>query len=164
MFTVFPAILLMKPSLPPILAAALLALPLATFAQELPIRATTKLHPDGSKTVVIVSPEKRTADETVSDASGKVVSKKQFVLDESGTALGAIYQDLKGNVRYKVKYTRDASGRVIQNTLLGKDGAYLGKRIFHYNTRGDVTQVDDYNANDVLIRPAVPAKPGKARR
>jgi len=128
------------------------------------IKATTKLWEDGSKSTTIVDPDQRTAEETVTNAKGKVLRKVTYLLDERNLALGAIHYDQKGSVHYKETYTRDAADHIVEAAYSGADGRALGKRIFVY--RGDkLSGVEDYDAQGNRIAPAQtsPARPDKHR-
>jgi hypothetical protein len=117
------------------------------------IRATTKLRADGSKSTTILDPDKRTAEETITDAKDKPMRKITYVLGERDLAIGAIFADGKGNVQYKVSYQRDAYGHVIESSFTSPDGRYLGKRVFVYGVGDTVAQVQDYDAKGQLITP-----------
>lgn len=139
----------------------LLAAPLVR-AQETygTIRATTKLREDGSKSTTIVDPEKRTAEETITDSGNKVLRKTTYLLGDHDLAVGAIFYNAKGVAIYQASYQRDAQGHVVESSFTSPDGRYLGKRLFVYGAKDAVSQVQDYDANGVLITSA--AKPGAA--
>ena len=110
------------------------------------IKATTKVWMDGSRSVTVVDPEQRTATETREDSQGHPLKKTVYLLDERNLAMGAIHYDLKGNIRYKESYRRDAADHIIETTFTSTDGRPLGKRIFYYS--GDkVSSVEDYDAS-----------------
>jgi hypothetical protein len=114
------------------------------------IRSTTKLRPDGSKSTTLLDPEKRTADETIVSQDGKVMQKITYLLGDGDLAVGAIFYDLKGNVKYKASYKRDGQGRVIESNFTSSDDRFLGKRKFIYGS-SDTARMEDYDANGVLI-------------
>ncbi len=137
----------------PVLLSALLFAAVTASAQESygTIKATTKLRADGSTSTTILDPEKRTAEETITDARGKLLKKITYVLGERDLAIGAIFSDAKGNVIYKASYQRDGVGRVVESAFTGPDGRYLGKRTFAFGAGDTVTRMEDYDANGVLI-------------
>jgi hypothetical protein len=107
---------------------------------------------DGGKITVEVIPDKRTVEQTVTDASGKVQEKTVCPLDDRNLAMGAVHYDAKGNVRYKEIFHRDASDRVTQINYTAADGKPLGHRVFNF--QGDkVVSKDDYDAQGNLIPP-----------
>ena len=130
------------------------------------IKATTKLRVDGTRATTIVDPEKRTAEETVTDSGGKLLKKTLFLLDDRNFANAAIHYDGKGNIRYKENYKRDGSDRISESILFSKDDAPLGRRVFQYDTRGRA-EIQDYDVNGNLIvrpQPVKPGRPDKKRR
>jgi hypothetical protein len=127
------------------------------------IRATTKLRPDGSSSTTIVDPEKRTAEETITDAGGKTQRKTTYLLGDRNFAVEAIFADAKGNIIYKAAYQRDGLGRVLESSFTGPDGKYLGKRLFTYGANDVVTRTEDYDAQNRLIVRPVPAGNPKRR-
>ncbi len=155
----------------PLLALILLfAAVVCSFGQGEPpgtIKATIKQRGDGSRSTTIVDPDQRTAEETITDMSGKVTRKTTFVLDERNLALGAIHYDAKGNIHYKESFRRDSADHVIEASFTSADGRSLGKRIFTY--QGDkVASVEDYDAQGIKIMPAAAAtsqgRPDKHKR
>lgn len=156
----------MKASIP-FLFVLLLAAPVARAQESYgTIKSTTKLRADGSTSTTLIDPEKRTAEETISDANGKPLKKITYLLGERDLAIGAIFADGKGNVIYKASYLRDAYGHVTESSFTAPDGRYLGKRIFTYGAGDKVTQVQDFDAQGRLISPPPTAsgKPAKKRR
>jgi hypothetical protein len=127
------------------------------------IKATTKLRPDGSRATTIVDPDKRTAEETVTDSGGHILKKTVFLLEERNFAHAAIHYDAKGSIRYKENYKRDGADRISESILFSKDDAPLGRRVFQYDTRGRA-EIQDYDASgNLIVRPQT-AKPVNKRR
>ncbi|MEQ1862192.1 MAG: hypothetical protein ABMA13_19930 [Chthoniobacteraceae bacterium] len=134
-------------------------------AQDAPVvRATTRVLADGSRATTITDLEERTATETVTDAGGKLMRKTIFTLDASGASTGAIHYDAKNNIRYKESYKRDGAGQISASYLYSKDDRLLGHRVFQYDGKGAVAQIDDYDAAGKLIPKAATPAPGKKRR
>lgn len=132
-------------------------------AQDAPVvRATTRVLADGSKATVITDREAQTATETVTDAGGRMMRKTLFTLDADGQSTGAIHYDAKSNVRYKEAYKRDHTGQIAASYLYSKDDKLLGHRVFLYGAKGEVIQIDDFDASGKLIPKATPA--AKKRR
>jgi hypothetical protein len=144
-------------------AALLLTFVIAAVAQDAPaVRATTRVLADGSHATTITDREARTATETITDAGGKVMRKTLFTLDEAGLSTGAIHYDAKNNVRYKEAYKRDSAGQIAASYLYSKDDQLLGHRTFVYGSKGEVLQIDDFDAKGKLIPKATPS--GKKKR
>jgi len=138
-----------------VLAGSLLASTLACAQEEYgTIKVTTKLRADGSKSTTITDPDKRTAEETITNAGGKVLQKITYLLGDRDLAVGAIFYDARGKVVYKVSYERDSVGHVTTSAFSAPDDRYLGKRVFVYGNGDNATQVIDYDANGQVITPA----------
>jgi hypothetical protein len=128
------------------------------------VKATTSILPDGSRKTNIVDPDKREAVETVTDAAGKLLRKTLFTLDERDLTTGAIHYDNKNAVRYKEAYKRDGADRISETYLYSPGDKLLGRRVFTYDGKGNVAQVDDYDAaGNLMAKPATPA-PGRGSR
>jgi len=131
------------------------------------IRATTRIHEDGTLSTTIVDPEKHTAEETWTDAGKppKVLKKTTYLLGDGDLAVGAIFYDAKSKIIYKASYTRDPAGHVTEAVFSSPDDQYLGKRVFVYGAGNTATQVIDYDARGQVITPAQPvARPGKSSK
>ena len=125
-----------------------------------PIKATTKLLPDGTKVTTISNPDQHTWVEIKSDASGKVIRKTTTMLGEGDRAIGTIYANGNGQVIYKAGYKHDSAGRIVESVFTGPDGNYLGKRLFFFES-SDKARVEDYDAKGVLIaRPTAVTRDG----
>lgn len=129
------------------------------------IKATTKLRADGSTSTTIVDPDKRTAEETITNANGKLQRKTTFLLGDRDLSIGAIFEDGKGKVIYKASYQRDAYGHVVESSFTGPDGQYLGKRIFVFGSGDTVVRIEDYDAKGQIIsKPAGAGVPPARKR
>ena len=129
------------------------------------VKATTRILPDGSRATNIVDPDKREAVETVTDAAGKVLRKTLFTLDERDLTTGAIHYDNKDAVRYKEAYKRDGADRIPETYLYSPADKLLGRRVFVYDGKGNVVQVDDYDsAGNLMVKPSTPAPSRGSRR
>lgn len=151
--------------IPALLFALLCAATLARAQENYgTVRSTTRLRPDGSKSTTTTDPEKRTAEEVVVDSKGKTVQKITYLLGDNDVSIGAIFYDLKGNVKYKASYKRDGQGRVVESSFTSPDDQFLGKRRFIYGS-GDSARVEDYDAKGTLItRPQAVARPAATPR
>ncbi len=126
------------------------------------VKATVSILPDGSRKTNTVNPDKREALETVTDANGRVLRKTWFSLDERDQTTGAVHYDAKGNVRYKEAFKRDATDRITATYLYSAADKLLGHRVFHYDGRGSIVQIDDFDAQGRPIPKATPT-PRKRR-
>lgn len=117
------------------------------------IKATTTVHPDGSRSTLLVNPEAQSAEEIFYDTGGKITGKIVYPLDAQNQPIGAISYNAKGAVITKSSYQRDASGRIGEETITSAAGQFLRRRIYSYGTKNKVSRVDEYDANGVLIAP-----------
>ncbi|MEO7796866.1 MAG: hypothetical protein ABIY47_03960 [Opitutaceae bacterium] len=149
-----------------LITALLLAIPLARAQNETygTIKATTKLRPDGSKSTTIVDPEKRTAEETIWDNSGKPTRKITYLLGDGDLAVGAIFSDAKNKVIYRASYKRDGYGHIAETSFSSPEGKYLGRRLFFYGPGDAVSRIEDYDANGLLISPPQQGSAGKSAK
>ncbi len=111
--------------------------------------------------MVVVDPDQRTAEETVTDAGGKVQKKTTYLLDERNFAMSAIHYDAKGNIRYREAFQRDTADRVVESTFTSGDGKRLGRRVFLFQGNKAIGW-DDYDAADNRIAAGRPGQgPGR---
>ena len=130
-----------------LIAAALVAVPWLASAE-----ATIK-----SK---VVDDDARSVTETISDSHGKLQKKTVLYFnsndwyDKNNWSTGAVHYNTDNTIRYKETYQRDASGVIQQTWLYSKDDKILGHRVFHYDAKGKIERVDDYDANGNILVPA----------
>lgn len=137
-----------------------LLLPLATARAQGTIRATTRVLPDGSTLTAVTDPEKRTREESILDAAGKVRSKTIFFLNSQNFARGATHFDARGVIRYKEAYKFDPAGRITEAKLYSADDRPLGRRVFIYEGRHEA-RIEDYDAAGNRLAPG--SRPGGGR-
>jgi hypothetical protein len=157
--------------MPRLILAALLALFSLTAAQAQGIvRATSTLHPDGTRTNTVVDPDKMTAEETLTDLKGKVLRKTTYLLDENKQPIGSIAYDPAGNVLYRSSYKRDAQGRIEEENVSSPTGEFLRKRVYQYGAQNKVVSTSEYDAEGRLMPkvakgiPVSAAKPDKKKK
>jgi hypothetical protein len=117
------------------------------------IKATTTVHPDGTRSTLLVNPEAQSAEETFYDSGGKVTGKTVYPLDGQNQPIGAISYNAKGAVVTKSSYQRDAAGRISEETITSSTGQFLRRRVYSYGATNKVSRVDEYDANGALIAP-----------
>jgi len=144
------------------LAAGLLLfflLGISVFGQNDPygaIKETMRVYPDHSTATTVTDPEKRTTVETVRDASGRVMRRTVFPLNDQNFARGAIHYNAKGVVIYKEVYVFDFDGRIVESKLFTKDNQPKGKRVFVYDGGTTKARIEDYDEFGNLIAPQNP--------
>ena len=151
--------------LPLIFCLAIAPLARAQLTKGDAIKATTTVHPDGTKSTLVVNPEAQSAEEMFYDIGGKVTQKIVYPLDPQNQPIGAITYNAKGTVIAKSSYQRDAAGRIGEETITSAAGQFLRRRVYSYSTQNKISRVDEYDANGVLIAPApTAAVAGKKKR
>ncbi len=136
-----------------ILFLAAASLTHAQFTKGDAIKATTTVHPDGTRSTLLVNPESESAEETFFDSAGKVTRKVVYPLDAQNQPIGAINYNAKGAVIAKSSYQRDAYGRISEETITSAAGQFLRRRVYSYSTQNKISRIDEYDANGVLIAP-----------
>lgn len=125
----------------------LCALALTARAQELgTIRASTTIHGDGTRSMIVNNPDTGAMEETVTDAAGKTLRKTVYQVDESGQAKNAIFYDPKGKLTSKAVYQRDSTGRIDRETIFAPNDQVIRRRVYHYGAKNKVTGIDEYDA------------------
>ena len=153
-----PAITTLFRTLPAAVCLALAGSASAQNGRPAPIQSSTKVFADNSVSTTVVNPDAGIAEETLRDAAGKTLRRTVYSLDARGQYTGATFYDAKNQIRYRETYLRDSYNRVVESRLFSASDAPLGRRVFHFDSKGRVT-VEDYDAADRLIAPA--KKPGK---
>ena len=124
------------------------------------IHVITKVMPDKTQVTTKMDPDTRTAEETVTDASNKLLRKTVYSYDENNVAVSAMFYDAKGTATHKATYTRDGSGRITEAAFTTPDGRYLGKRVYVFTAAtGDASQIIDYDADGKQVAVAQAAAP-----
>jgi hypothetical protein len=123
------------------------------------IKETTRVFPDRSTSTTVTDPEKRTSEETLRDAAGKVMRRTVYPLNDRNFARGAIHYDAKGVVVYKEVYVYDDSGRISESKLFTRDNQPKGKLVFVYEGGNNTARIEDYDEFGNLV-----AQPAKGRK
>lgn len=148
-----------------LLAALLVLVSLSAAEAQGVLRATSTIHPDGTRTNTVVDPDKMTADETLTDSTGKkVLRKTTYLLDENNQPLGAIAYDAAGQVLYRSSYKRDAQGRIEEENISSATGQFLRKRIYQYGAGNKVVSTSEYDADGRLMPKVAKGIPVSAAR
>ncbi len=128
------------------------------------IKATTTVHPDGTRSTLVVNPEAQSAEETFYTASNQVLQKIVYPLDGQNQPIGAITYNAKGVVVAKSSYQRDTFGRISEETITTATGQFLRRRVYSYSTQNKISRVDEYDANGVLIAAPRAGGPDKKKK
>lgn len=151
-------------------AGLLLLLGNIAAAQEFgTIRASTTVHGDGTRSLIVSNPENGTMEETVTDAAGKALRKIVYQVDENSLPKNAIFYDGKGKITSKAVYQRDGTGRIERETIFSANDQVLRKRIYQYGAKNKVSAIAEFDADGrPIARPVAPpasrGRPDKKRR
>jgi len=119
---------------------------LTAGAQDLgTIRASTTIHGDGTRSMIVNNPDTGAMEETVTDAAGKTLRKAVYQVDESGQAKNALIYDAKGKLTSKAVYQRDSTGRIDRETIFAPNDQVIRRRVYHYGAKNKVTGIDEYD-------------------
>lgn len=141
----------MKPRLFSIFACVL-CVPALCAQEDAPIRVTSTLHADGSRTDRQMNPYEKTAIETTYDAADKLMQKVVYKIDQNGDATEGMAYDAKGKPILGLKFTVDpATRRVTERYESTPAGKLIRKLVYHYGPNGKVRKVDAYDGNGQLI-------------
>jgi hypothetical protein len=134
------------------------------------IKATTTVHPDGTRSTLVVDPSKATAEEIFYDGGQRVLRKIVYPLDAQNQSIGAITYDAKGTIVSKSSYKRDETGRIAEETITSNSGQFLRRRVYSYSSQNRISRVDEFDATGQQIMPppraakTSPGRPDKKRR
>jgi hypothetical protein len=117
-----------------------------------PLKVTTTLHGDGTKTVMKTDPDERTAEATTYDAADRVRQRVVYVLDEQNQPASGIVYDAKGRAAFKSTYKRDGANRIIEQIDYTPADKLVRRMFFEYGANNKVTNVRVIDANGVEVQ------------
>lgn len=119
-----------------------------------PLKVTTTLNADGTRTDIQKDIDARTSEAKTYDASKKLIQRAVFTLDDQGREVEGTIFDGKDRIVGRTNFTYNAMGRVDEQTEKAPNGAVLRRVVFHYDPNGRVIGADTYDGQGNLIRPA----------
>lgn len=128
------------------------------------IKVTVTMLSDGRHKNTILNPDTHTAEETIEDNKGKVLSKTVYALNDRNVPGSATFFDGKGKMLYKATYTRDAGDRITEEAYTSITGKSLGRRTYGYGANNRVSSEEVYDANGNLITSKKPTTSGRPAR
>jgi hypothetical protein len=136
------------------------------FAQEAgtPIRVTTTLHEDGTKTVMKSDPDQRTAEATTYDAADRVRQRVVYALDEQNQPASGIVYDAKGRAVFKSTYKRDGANRIIEQIDYTAADKLVRRMFFEYGANNKVSNIRVIDANGVEVQSKNASGRGKSKQ
>lgn len=145
--------------------ASLVACAGTGFAQEggNPIKITTTLHGDGSRTDTQKDIDNHLIETKTYDASKKLVQRSVMKLDDDGLATEGILYNNKDVVVARMAYKYNAEGKAKEQTNFDPNGKLLGRMVFDYDAKGHVT-VQAFDAQGNLIQGQSSKTPAPAKK
>lgn len=137
---------------------------LSAHAQEFgTIRASTTVHGDGTRSMIVNNPDTGAMEETVTDAAGKTLRKIVYQVDETGQPKNAIFYDSKGKITSKAVYQRDSTGRIDRETIFAGNDAIIRRRVYHYGSKNKVSGIDEFDGEGRPITRPTPTTTSRGR-
>jgi hypothetical protein len=146
------------------IAAGLLLGSLGLAQDPAPLKVTTTLHGDGTRTDTQIDTDARTGTATTMDAAGKVLRKVEYHLDDANQPKAALVYDAKGVLVYKAAYKRDGSGRVVEEANYTANDQLVRRLVYTYGANDRVTKVQTFDASGRELTPPSPAKKDPKKR
>lgn len=108
---------------------------------------------DGTRLSTKVDPHNQTVEEILSDSKGGVLWKLVRELDEALQPLKATKYDGQNRILSRHRYLC-IRGRVEEEEVLDAKEALVGRLVFHYDTKGRMSRIEQFNAAGVLLTTA----------
>ena len=159
----------MKYSLLVLFLAGLLGYALPGNAQEgggNPIKLTSTLHGDGTRTDTQKDIDNHTAETRTYDVSKKLVQRCVYTLNDEGKEVEGVMYNAKGAIVSRSSFKYDIMGRVSEQINKAPDGTLLGRMVISYDATGRPTMTA-YDAQGNLLKgdgtPAAPLRKKSSR-
>jgi len=133
--------------------AGLLACATAGFAQEggNPIKITSTLHGDGTRTDTQKDIDNHTSETKTFDTSKKLVQRCVYTLDEQGREVEGVVYNPKDVIIARVAFSYDPLGRVSGQVEKAPNGTLFRRLVFTRDANGRATVVA-YDAQGNVIK------------
>lgn len=140
---------------------AALFLPLILNAQEPgAIRATSVMHPDGTRTETKTDPDAKTSE--VSTYSGTTLKQRVvYKLDERNEPVSGTVYNAKGTPVCKLTLKRDGAGRVAEESYFSLDDKLQRRHVYGYAADGRLQKIQAFDAAGNEIRSGAAKKDQK---
>lgn len=142
-------------------AAFLLALGVSVWTLSLPsvrgqgqgqdagggtVKVTTRLLPDGSKSVIKTDVDARTMETLTYDGSDKLKQRVVYALDAQNQPATSVVYTPDGRPAYKCAYKYDSVGRVTEETNYSLKGQLLRRFVYEFGPKGNPVRVRAFDA------------------
>jgi len=148
--------------------AWLLACAAPGFAQEEggnPIKVTTTLHGDGSRTDTKKDIDNHLTETTTYNAANQLVQRDVLTLDDQGLATEGVTYNAKNVIVARMAYKYDALGQINEQITKAPNGSLLGRLVFTRDANGRVTvQAFDAQGNPIKADSSAASSRKKASR
>ena len=133
--------------------AWLLACAATGFAQEggSPIKITSTLHGDGTRTDTQKDIDNHTSETKTYDTSQKLVQRCVYTLDEQGREVEGVVYNAKDVIIARVAFSYDPLGRISEQIEKTPNGALFRRLVFTRDANGRATVVA-YDAQGNVIK------------
>ncbi|MEI8234525.1 MAG: hypothetical protein WCH57_07530 [Verrucomicrobiota bacterium] len=142
--------------------AGMLAGAVALHAQEggTPLKVTTTIHGDGTRTDIQKDLDARVSEAKTYDASKRLIQRWVYTLDDQGREVEGISYDAKEKILARVSYSYDVFGNVGEVIEKAANGAPVRRTVYHRDATGQVVGSDTFDAQGNPINP----KPGASKK
>lgn len=124
---------------------------------QAPLKVTSTIHGDGSRTDMQVDSDAHTAVSTLLDAAGKVRQTANYQLDDTENPISGSVFDRAGKLLFRSTYKRDSQNRVTEESDFAPTGPLLRRITYDYSADGKLAGIHTYDANGHEILPKTPA-------
>lgn len=145
------------------LAAVLASTPARAQEGGTPIKITTTLHDDGSRTEIQRDVDNRRAEARTLSASNKLLQRWVYTLDAQGRETEGICYDAKDKVIARAGYKYDPFGRVNEVTEMNAAGTVQRRIQYKRDATGRVLATDVLDAAGNPVTPRATPTPRKTR-
>ena len=125
----------------------------AGYAQEggTPIKVTTALHGDGTRTDTVKDIDNRTSETKTYSSSQKLLERCVYTLDEQGREVEGVVYNAKDAIVSRLTLQYDAMGNVSEKVVKAPNGLIQRRFVFIHDTNGRVT-VKTFDAKGALLK------------
>jgi hypothetical protein len=132
---------------------------IAPNENDIPVRVSVALNPDGTRTVYQFDQPHHQATATTTTAEGKVTGKIRYEIDDAGRFSTGLVLGPDEKFLFKSIYKYKSDGRLDEETHLNKDDAVINKLIYSYDANGKQTGYSIVGPDGKLIGQTAPVKP-----
>jgi hypothetical protein len=110
------------------------------------IHAITTLHEDGTKTVTITDPEKRTSEAATYDGRDRLLEKIVYALDDQNQVTSGVVYTAANKPVFKTSYKRDDANRISEEDDYTMDDQLIRRFVYEFGANGKVSRIRAYDS------------------